>query len=84
MARPTDDTWVVKLDEHHPHPGVAAKYADQESRLFTRRVLSERIKALLGRTAVLTYEETVELKSARSELNRTNEAIAEFDNEKED
>jgi len=81
VARPTDDTWVVKLDEHHPHPGVAAKYADQEARLFARRVLSERIKTLVGRSAVLTYEETVELQSARSELKRVTEAITDFDKE---
>lgn len=72
---------MVKLDEYHPDDRVAAKYADQNSRLFTRRVLTDRIRYLRERSAVLTYEERAEMKSAQADLNRVNEDIENFEKE---
>lgn len=38
--------WEVKLDEFHPDPRVAARYADQNARIAQARYLNELIERL--------------------------------------
>jgi hypothetical protein len=67
MARKTtrrrDDTWVVKEDEFHPDPRVAAAAADDNAKLAAIRSLKEEIlrneirrEAAAGGTARRAFE----------------------------
>ena len=84
MAKPTvHDAWIIELDEYHPDPRVAARYADQEARLSARRYLTDRIKKLLNKQEVepLTSQEAAELQSLCYHLDITNDSIEDFEKE---
>lgn len=76
----TPETWVVELDENHPDPGVAAKFADENARQFALDTFQRRLKRLLEKSAT-TPDELMMVGYLRSEIELVK---ADIDNHKED
>jgi hypothetical protein len=82
MARRTkrrrDDTWIVKEDEYHPNPKVAAVAADENAResalKANRQELDRaevrRAKATTASETRAAHEETKRLKDERDRINK--------------
>lgn len=82
MAKPKDDAWVVKLDEHHPNHGVAAKYADQQSRIASLRACRDGLRRLEAREDKLPGE-VVQITELKQRITELEQDITDH-NEKED
>lgn len=89
-TRKRDDTWVVKEDEFHPDPGVAAKQADRnalEASLKNAKELLDRAREAMhsgGNDAKAIRKLAKERAKQEKEIARLKAAIAEMDAEKEE
>lgn len=89
MARKTtrrrrDDTWVVKEDEFHPNPTVAAREADKNARVTAIRNLREehaRMVARLNGSATTNSMPGSEVAQAVTELDRIADEIRRVERE---
>jgi hypothetical protein len=79
-----DDTWIVKEDEFHPDPRVAAREADKNARASAIRNLKqdhERLVARLNGSATTNAMPGSEVAAGIAELDRIADEIRRVERE---